>query len=281
MNNKIHMLALSLLSVNVLLCADALQREGENYSSKILKKEKSIQIPKKFETCTFTPPKDWTASDPNALPKQVKILVKGNGQHEVPPSLNLATEKTAMDIKTYLKTIKELHESSGETTWSKLGSIQTTAGPATLTQIDTKTSWGNIRMMQAIIIHNKVAYILTATALKDEFPHFYKEFFQSIQSLKIDDGLLVELNDKLRKEKLEKDFSRLKKKWIASFEKNAKENSALSQESLAKKTFETNEFQKKCWIPFKNFISDDFTDMSLEWREEIIENMKEELLWTR
>lgn len=139
-----------------------------------------------FEGCTFTPPQDWSFVNPEDLPKQVKVLVQGKGKYELSPSINLSVESTSLDLKSYLNAVKELHESSSNAQWKKLGTIQTQAGPAMLTQVEMETKWGPARMMQTIMIRNHHAYILTTTARPEEFPHFYKDFFQSIQSLRLE-----------------------------------------------------------------------------------------------
>lgn len=134
---------------------------------------------------TFVPPADWKSADPASLPKQVKALVIGKGDHEMPPSINLGYEVYPGTLKDYLKIVKEFNQSQGDP-WKDLGTIETKSGPASLSQADVKTKWGQVRQMHVILLKNGVIYILTAAALQEEFPKFYPAFFESLKSLQIE-----------------------------------------------------------------------------------------------
>lgn len=135
-------------------------------------------------TLMFTPPTGWRQAEKSSLPKQVAIMVVGQGLREFPPSMNLGYETYSGSIKDYMKIVKDINKSQG-CVLKDLGTIETEAGIATLSQFDEKTEWGEVRQMHAILIRDKVAYILTASALKEEFPKHYQEFFKAIQSLRI------------------------------------------------------------------------------------------------
>lgn len=134
---------------------------------------------------TFTPPAGWRMADPASLPTHVKIMVVGEGANELPPSINLGYEPFVGSLKEYLKIVKRINVSSGDV-WQDLGSIQTQAGPASLSQVDMKTKWGNLRQMHVIYLSDGIAYILTAAALKDEFPRFYPQFFESFHTFRVE-----------------------------------------------------------------------------------------------
>ncbi len=136
------------------------------------------------EEIQFTPPSGWRFAEATTLPKSVKIMVVGQGQSQFPPSMNLGTEEFAGTLKDYLKTIKSVNDLR-HADWKDLGTIRTEAGNASLSQVDMKTQWGDVRLMHVILMHDGMAYILTAAALKDEFPTYYKEFFKAMTSLKI------------------------------------------------------------------------------------------------
>jgi len=135
------------------------------------------------ETLMFTPPTGWRNTDASALPEHVNIMVVGQGTHDLPPSMTLGTEIYKGSLKQYLKRIKEINRGKGYE-WKDLGTIRTEAGNASLSQVDTKSQWGEIRMMHVILYKEGIIYILTAAALKDEFPTFYKEIFNSFRSLR-------------------------------------------------------------------------------------------------
>ena len=159
--------------------APALSQEEENLIYSDMK-----NIANEPGTASFTPPQGWRIADPKALPKSVKAMVVGKGTHEFPPSINLGTESYRGTLKQYLKRIKEINESRGGR-WKDLGTIQTDAGPGNLSQVELKNQWGDIKMMHIILLKEGIVYIMTAASLKEEFPRFYKEFFSSLRSLKV------------------------------------------------------------------------------------------------
>lgn len=135
-------------------------------------------------TARFVPPEGWRFADAQSLPKGVLLMVVGQGQREFPPSINLGVDRYQGSLKDYLKVVKAINDAHGDE-WKDLGSIHTEAGDASLSQLDTKMTWGDVRMMQVILIKKDTVYILTAAALKEEFPKFYKDFFRSMRSLSI------------------------------------------------------------------------------------------------
>lgn len=131
----------------------------------------------------FTPPEGWLAADPKNLPANVKIIIAGKGSKEFPPSMNLAVEKYAGDLKSYLKIVKGINEQH-KTPWKDLGTIKTGIGEASLSQVNMLTEWGEVRMMHVIAKYGDSIYILTASALKSEFSKFYPIFFAAMSSLR-------------------------------------------------------------------------------------------------
>ena len=135
----------------------------------------------------FTPPAGWRFAEASALPPKVKVMVVGKGSYTFPPSMNLGVgcEHYSGTLKDYLKRVKSVNDAKG-VQWKSLGTIQTEAGTASLSQADMHNEWGDVRMMHAIIKHDDTVYILTAASLKEEFPVFYKDFFTALKSLRIE-----------------------------------------------------------------------------------------------
>ncbi len=131
----------------------------------------------------FTPPQGWKFAETKDLPTSVKVMVVGKGTHEFPPSINVGTEAFTGTLKQYLKRVKEINTSKGNE-WKDLGTITTQAGEASLSQADSKTQWGDIRMMHVILNQNNTIYIVTAAASKEDFPKFYKDFFNAFRSIR-------------------------------------------------------------------------------------------------
>lgn len=132
---------------------------------------------------SFTPPPGWRSGETKDLPPAVLAMVIGEGQNAYPPSINLAVEEYNGTTSSYLKIVKEINIKSG-TKLKDLGMIHTSAGEASLSQVDVPTKWGETRLMHAILVKQGYAYIMTASALKAEFPKFYKDFFAAMRSLR-------------------------------------------------------------------------------------------------
>lgn len=173
-----------LLTTALVACAISLSAEITPSTSVSEKPKESSILPKQeADVAVFTPPSGWRLADTKALPSSVKIMVVGKGEKEFPPSMNLGTEKYEGSLKDYLKVVKSINDAQGAT-WKDLGMIRTEAGEASLSQLDTKTEWGNVRMMHVMMVKNGTVYILTSAALQDEFPKFYKDFFDAMKSFR-------------------------------------------------------------------------------------------------
>lgn len=144
----------------------------------------------------FTAPVGWHFAEAADLPKSVKVMVIGKGEKEFPPSVNLGTENYKGSLKQYVKRVKEINNSQGHS-FKDLGTIKTSAGQASLSQVDSKTKWGETRMMHLILLKNETIYIMTAAALKEEFPKFYKDFFAAFRSLRFENTEITALDSKL------------------------------------------------------------------------------------
>jgi hypothetical protein len=133
---------------------------------------------------SFQPPEGWRLADPKSLPSHVKMMVVGKGSSNYPPSINLAYDTFNGTLKEYLKLVEAINKRLGSE-WIDIGLIQTLSGEARLLQLDSKNAWGQERQMQVILVKDGIAYILTASALREEFSQFYPQFFKSLKSLKI------------------------------------------------------------------------------------------------
>ena len=71
-------------------------------------------------------------------------MVVGKSSKEMPPSINLGYEEFQGSLKDYLKIVQDFNRSQGDT-WRDLGTVQTKAGPGSLSQLDMKSQWGNLK----------------------------------------------------------------------------------------------------------------------------------------
>lgn len=236
-----------------------------------------VQMEQEPGAVMFVPPQGWVLADPKALPPSVKIMVVGKGQREFPPSINLATERYNGTLKQYLKTIKAINDSQGAE-WKDLGTIRTEAGDASLSQVDSKTEWGDVRMMHVILIKNGTTYILTAASLKDEFSQYYKDFFNSMRSLRINKDAIEMVSDTNRKANLEKAVQSLKQSWQTIYSKQLQENKEASKDQLAQEVFKSPDFQKNQWEPFKAMLVKDYSDMGSDWQKSMLNKVENDLV---
>lgn len=142
----------------------------------------SILNPETPGAVYFIPPEGWRLAEDEKLGQHVKLMVVGKATNQFPPSINLSTEPYRGTLKDYLKIVKSINDAKG-LKWQNLGTIQTKAGEASLSQLDTKNQWGDVRMLHAILVKDGIVYILTAASLKEEFSSHYKAFIDAIRSL--------------------------------------------------------------------------------------------------
>jgi hypothetical protein len=210
--------------------------------------------------CYFVPPPEWEIADPSTLSPAVKISFLKNSGKGFCPSINLAIEETDVSLSDYLKAVKTIHEQDRKNQWRALGKVRTSAGMAQLTEIDSTTEWGPVRILQLILIKDKHAYVLTAAALKEEMSNYYKEVQAAFRSLTISYDLLQNIPQQERREML-----------------NAKQEALLAAASSEKLFFEDPVFIEKNVIPFQKTVIDNFTDMGAFWQILVLRNVHEKL----
>jgi len=137
----------------------------------------------------FLPPKDWKESPlPEHLPR-IKIGFLAKTQLSLSPSINLAEEKTSLSIQSYLKQLQEIYTQNPMNRWQKMGTIQTKAGTAYITLLDTSTSAGTARILQSIFIKHDTVYILTGAVAQKDFGQYQDIFLESFRSFSLVESL--------------------------------------------------------------------------------------------
>lgn len=203
----------------------------------------------------FIPPEGWMPADPKTLSPSVKISFLTKGKKEYCPSINLASEKVDLTIENYLKIVKKIHQNDKNNQWRDLGKIMTHAGEARLTEIESKTPFGPARLLQMILIKDKNAYVLTASALKSEFSQYNKEFQKAFQSLSLSENLFESIEKIEKKEALKKAYEELLTAW-------QKSSSGLESH----KVIEDENFQKAHFLPFQKKVAEESSEMGSYWQ---------------
>ena len=233
---------------------------------------------------------------------QVKMaFVKKEKKEGFCPSLNLAVENVEGTLNEYLNDVRAIYEQDRKNHWRKLGKVRTAAGEAQLTEIDTMSTLGSVRMLQLILLKEGRAYILTAAAQKNEFSTYYRDFQEAFHSLTLTQDLLEAIPQFERRTALKQEIDELilhrnnlypKDLKNQEFGKEASQNSCLEQatvvlhksasedknfeiESAESKTDSSScldiaqseeNFEKNQWPAFQKKILSDFEDMGSFWQ---------------
>ncbi|HAB99618.1 MAG TPA: hypothetical protein DCE71_07345 [Parachlamydiales bacterium] len=148
----------------------------------------------------FDPPQNWNCAVPKNMSPHVKVGFISPESSEFRPSINLALETVDLSLKEYLRAVKKIHLSQPNTSWRDLGRFQLAAGEGRLTEISSRSAWGDIKMLQAIFIQNQTAYILTAAVLKKDYAKQQKTLLKALQSLTLAPDLFTILPQDEQKE---------------------------------------------------------------------------------
>jgi hypothetical protein len=218
-------------------------------------------------------------ADPKILPERVKVMVVGQGPSAFPPSMNLSMEPYSGSLKQYLKNVKNRNLAQGYE-WKDLGTIRTEAGNASLSQVDTKSEWGTVRLMHVILLKNGTIYILTASALQEEFSQFYKDFFNSMRSLRVVKEAFEMVVNAQQKTQLKNAIQKIKAQWEKEMSQMRKNDPNLSTEALKEQTFASKNFQTNSWIPFKEMLNQKFSDMGADWQSLLLKEVEDDLFET-
>ncbi len=130
-------------------------------------------------------PDTWKALPAKDFSSHMKVFIEGNGGNYYPPAIKVTMEKTNLSVNDYLLSAKKLVESSGDSSYRPMGKLQTFSGEASLVLMESTTNWGDVRSMQGVLVKNGMAYIITVSAIKEEFEDFYTTFFEAIRSFNI------------------------------------------------------------------------------------------------
>lgn len=148
--------------------------------------------------CYFIPSSDWKLADPKTLSKRTIIGFIDTKKSGFCPSINLTQEKVSIPLKEYLEVVRKKCLEKKQA-WKSLGTIETRSGKAALAAIDAKTKFGEARLLQAILIHKKIAFILTACSLKKDFAHNMGIFKEMIHSMTITEDLFSAIKEEQKR----------------------------------------------------------------------------------
>lgn len=159
------------------------------------------------DLCYFVPPKGWQAAQLKNPSAYVQVGFIGKGSTDFRPCVNLATEEVDVSLSEYVKAVKELQ--SPDAKWRDLGKLQMAGGTGRLVEMQGNSPFGDVKLLQAIFIKDKMAYILTAAVLKPDFADVQKELLQTFRSLTVITDLFAPVKDAKKKADLKTTFAKL------------------------------------------------------------------------
>lgn len=228
--------------------------------------EKQISEKEQQQVFSYiTPPIGWEIADPKFLAKSVQIAFLKKSGAGFCPSVNLAIEKSNLSLSEYLNVIRQIHEIDKRNRWRQLGKVHTQSGIGQLTEIDTETEFGPVRMLQLILVKQGCTYVVTAAALKEEIAQYYKDFQATFRSLQITSDLISTVPQMERRDFLKERCEHLISCWQQAVQQGA--------DSLLGSTF-----QKEQWVPFQNAVLQDFKDMGPHWQILVLKNIQEKMI---
>src|SRR5207253_2333301 len=122
--------------------------------------------------------------------------------HGFRPSINYAVEETDVSLKEYIKSVKEIQMADSSSKWRDLGRFAMKGGTGRLTEMASQSAWGEIKILQAILVKDKKAHILTTAILKEDFPKYQKDLLAALQSLQFAENVWEPMIDKDKKGKI-------------------------------------------------------------------------------
>lgn len=215
---------------------------------------------------TFDPPKGWRISDPSRYDRGVQVGFIQSNKRIFTPSITLSYEKVGnVDLTTYLKAVRKNFEVDRHSRYQELGTVKTKSGEGILIQVDMKNRFGEIRLLQAISLHQGIAIIHTASCTKEDFLKVHEALLASFKSLTIFPTLASSCSDPSLREKIDG----LEKCW--------KKYCSTSKDSH-EKLFASPFFQNNHWKPFVNYVEKELDSQGSCWQILAINQLKETLL---
>ncbi len=228
----------------------------------------------------FVPSAKWLIVDPEFLSKRVKIGFLDHSHKPFSPSINLALEKTDITQAEYIKIVKQLHQADISNQWRDLGYLETHSGSAHLAQIDLKNRWGQLKILQSILVRDGYAFIMTGVARQKDFAKFQESFLAMFRSLSVTEDCYASIEDPKRKSILIRQISQLKEVCLDQI------SEALSKPNLSEKDkflvishlFEEQSFYTNHLLPFEKFLNKNYNREGLFWQTHVIHHIQNEIL---
>lgn len=158
----------------------------------------------------FLPPKGWDCVKSKQLSESIEVGFLKNGIFRIPASINLSKVRVSVSFKEYLRSVKNRHEKEMKVEWRDLGNFSCQAGTGRLAEIRSSSSFGELKMLQGIVLQDGWAFTLTCAASKEDFPEERATFLTVLRSLAVFPDLFSAISDERRKESLKEIYDSFK-----------------------------------------------------------------------
>lgn len=167
-------------------------RRAQKTSPKAMQKQDKNTlswIPYANDDYSLQIPNNWQGiDDKTQLPEKLDVVFIGPGTGSLTPTINIAQEITSKTQPEYIEEILAYHRSDEKTlTSSVFTQIAATNGSFTIIKTEKSSSWGKVFCLQAVIILNHCAYILTSTTTLDDYPTVSLIFLKTVSSFQLSD----------------------------------------------------------------------------------------------
>ncbi len=161
-------------------------------------------------TCLFLPPSGWEMAQPKAPSTDIQIGFFATASTNFRPSINFAIEKEIeSDLKQYIKAVKSIHTEDPKTRYRDLGPLTTKAGEGRLIELTKPSPFGEMKVLQSIIVQDNTAYILTAAVLKEDFARYQAAILETFRSMELVTDLFSPISDLTKQTELKALFDTL------------------------------------------------------------------------
>ncbi len=190
--------------------------------------------------CYFQPPENWECINPKEISEHIQVGFLGKGKTEFRPSLNLAIEQVDLSLKAYVKIVREIHETEMNIPWRDLGEFTFRGGKGRLGEVTSQSPFGEVKMLQGILVKGGYAYILTGAALKDDFAENRADIIKALRSMNLVSDLFSPIANQEHREDLRGRFEQY-----------------LALDSQERRQEEWDELQK--------FVTDEYASLGSHW----------------
>lgn len=140
-----------------------------------------------LENFSFSLPCSWQQiTEKTEIPEKLEAVCIGPGGYNLTPTVTVAYEQTQLTSKEYLDEILSYHSQEENSIHCTLfTTIESQEGPFNVLKVEKITNFGEVALLQAVLIKKNSVYIFTGTSLKEHVEILSKTFVQCVNTFKV------------------------------------------------------------------------------------------------